>query len=177
MHERKKVTTYTPNRFMYTIFLVLSVLFNIGAASTHSDTDPVINTTGTVSLSIGTGVFASAVIAWLIDEAGCRQKEIMNQKNLENYFYNFDRNIQNQLKAILYKCAKSDPSIDIEKSHSLHDLIVFIEHAEQRTLDWEHIYLALGKAYDTALYFFQRCLSVSPFFARARWTSSGSKSL
>ena len=133
---------YKTNHRLYVVLLVLSIAVVFCACFFLASSKWFSILTG-----FGCGGVASVLVAWLIDIASCRQKDITNAKVFEHLFQSFDSQIPWILGAILTDTAKRNSAIDVDSTYSVSQIIEIVKTEDGNLPDWKTYYHNTGVAF------------------------------
>ena len=97
--RERGVTVFAPNHKFYLVLLLIAVIITILAFFVET-----IDSAFSIWTSISCGAIASIIVAWLIDEANCRQAEEVAKENRETLFKRLSSSFENGLQILIYEC-------------------------------------------------------------------------
>ena len=108
--EKSESREFAPNTKLYS-GLLIGAFFLTFISLLFDDK----KTLFTVWTSISCGGIASIVVAWLIDDANCRQATMKATKNREILLANLYRDFENGLQLLIFECTKMNRCADSKK--------------------------------------------------------------
>lgn len=140
--NNSKSKHYTTEKMLY-LFLFLLSLTIIGLSFLIGENSRWF----TIVAGFGCSGIASVLVAWLLDVAACKRKEVSNTELLDHMFAHFDSTVQYELNCILESCAKRDSRVDLDKEYLIHDVGELLNNAEGNLPVWEKSYHNFGVSF------------------------------
>ena len=97
--KERGITFFAPNHKFYLVLLLIAVIITILSFFVEKN-----DSAFTIWTSISCGAIASIIVAWLIDEANCRQAEEVAKENRETLFKRLSSAFENGLQILIYEC-------------------------------------------------------------------------
>lgn len=96
--KERGITVFAPNHKFYLVLLLIAVIITILAFFVENN-----KSAFAIWISISCGAVASIIVAWLIDEANCRQAEEVAKENRETLFKRLFSTFENSLQILIYE--------------------------------------------------------------------------
>ena len=107
-----------PNRKLYIYLLIASlVIVILSLLIPHS------SALFSIVTGIGCGGFASVIVAWLIDEAKCKQERRKTETNRDSIFYQLELLFESGVQVFAYQCAATDQSVNERSERTWNEWI------------------------------------------------------
>lgn len=135
---------YKPNHKLYIRLIIVAVIL-VGVSFFIS----VNSRWFAVLTGLGCGGATSILVAWLIDKASCRQKNLTTKNIFSKLFQKFDVDTAYVLNAILSSYAARNEDFDLDKKYSVTQIVELAESGDEKLPEWQRYFKIMRTAFSS----------------------------
>lgn len=135
---------YKPNHKLYIRLITVAVIL-VGVTVFISDNSRWF----AVLTGLGCGGVSSILVAWLLDVANCKHKNIIINDVFSKLFQKFDVDTAYVLNAILSSYAHKNEDFDLEKKYSVPQIVELVESGDEKLPEWQRYFKIMRTAFSS----------------------------